>query len=86
MIIQSKDDKEDFRGFVYCVDDEGNHWELRSYGKSAQEAADNGWKRYLSDTWSVFGCIENRFVSTRIDDMVVLSKEESEKIRKARKH
>ena len=56
--IQSKDDDEDWRSFVHCTDVYGNRWELRGYGETAGEAADDGWKNYLDkDDWDIYGYV-----------------------------
>ncbi len=58
IVIQSKDDKEDFRAFVHCRDIEGEWWELRGTGRTAGEAADNAWLMYLDNqNWDVYGYI-----------------------------
>ena len=59
MVIQSKDDKEDFRAFVHCTDENGDMWELRGYGKTAAEAAEYAWDAYVDGSyyWDVYGNI-----------------------------
>ncbi len=56
IIIQSKDDTEDFRAFCHCEDTHGQKWVLRGYGNTASKAADNAWERYLDhDNWENYG-------------------------------
>jgi hypothetical protein len=59
IVIQSKDDKEDFRGFLHARDEKGNNWELRSYGVSAEQCAKEAWEIYLKDTedWEYYGYV-----------------------------
>lgn len=59
IVIQSKDDREDFRAFLHCTDTAGFAWELRGYGKTAGEAADDAWRKYKAgeDTWENTGVI-----------------------------
>lgn len=55
--VQSKDDKEDFRAFAHVIDSDGDWWELRGYGKTAGEAAQNAWDRYKEgeENWAEYG-------------------------------
>lgn len=46
LIIQSKDDKEDWRSFVNFKDNKGKIMEHRGYGKNAQEAAIDALDKY----------------------------------------
>ena len=57
IVVQSKDDLEDFRSFAHVQDEDGNWWELRGYGRTAGEAAQNAWNRYQEPTeeWEFFG-------------------------------
>lgn len=61
IIIQSKDDTEDWRSFCHCADRDGNKWELRGYGNSAAEAAADAWKCYLDDDWAIHGYVVTSF-------------------------
>ena len=61
IIIQSKDDKEDFRAFCHCEDKEGNKWELRGYGTSAATAAADAWLAYVGNDWEADGHIVKSF-------------------------
>ena len=55
--VQSKDDKEDFRSFAHVRDSKGKWWELRGYGRTVGDAAQNAWARYMEDekTWDCCG-------------------------------
>ena len=55
--IQSKDDIEDFRAYAHVRDSDGDWWELRGYGRTAGEAAQNAWDRYKKgeDHWDEYG-------------------------------
>lgn len=59
IVIQSKDDKEDFRAFLHCKDSDGSSWEIRGYGSTAGQAADDAWERYQTgeDHWSCYGYV-----------------------------
>lgn len=59
IVIQSPDDKEDFRAFVHCTDSNGNEWELRANGNSAESAAKQAWEYYNRDEeqWDCIGYI-----------------------------
>jgi len=56
--IQSKGD-DDFRSFANVCDSKGKCWELRAYGKTVTEAAQNAWDRYLEDEkfWGDYGYV-----------------------------
>lgn len=61
MIIQSKDDVEDFRAFCHCVDEKGNEWELRGQGSTAGQAADDAWNCFKdTENWELHGYITKR--------------------------
>lgn len=58
IVIQSKgkitedSDKEDFRSFLQWADSEEMMvYELRGYGETPGEAADDAWSRYKEDPW-----------------------------------
>lgn len=57
IVVQSKDDKEDFRAFLHCRDTNGFNWEIRGCGSTAGLAADDAWKRYQEgeDSWEFYG-------------------------------
>lgn len=61
IVIQSPDDKEDFRAFCHCEDSDGNKWELRAHGSSAAEAAADAWTAYVGDDWALDGYIVKDF-------------------------
>jgi hypothetical protein len=62
IIIQSKYDIEDFRAFCHCVDTDGIKWELRGYGNTAGEAAEDAWNCYKDDTnWDFHGYVVDNF-------------------------
>lgn len=58
IVIQSKGPitkdsrQEDFRSFLQFADSETMRvYELRGYGYTAGESADNAWRRYNEDPW-----------------------------------
>jgi len=52
IVLQSKDDNEDWRSFLHFLDEDRAQWELRGYGKTLEETATNAWNRYLdSENW-----------------------------------
>jgi hypothetical protein len=57
IVIQSKDDKEDFRAFLHCQDSTGQWWELRVGRTTPGEAADEAWEIWQGpeDTWKFHG-------------------------------
>jgi len=56
MEITSKDDTEDFRANVFCIDNDNNHWLLKAYGSTPEEVAKESWNRYNDyDNWDVYG-------------------------------
>jgi hypothetical protein len=62
IVIQSKSDTEDFRAFCHCVDANGIKWELRGYGNTVSEAAEDAWNCYKDDTnWESHGYVVDAF-------------------------
>ena len=59
IVIQSKNDKDDFRSFAHVRDSEGNEWELRGYGTSVEMAAKKVWDLYNDEEyyWETSGYI-----------------------------
>jgi hypothetical protein len=59
IVIQSKNDKDDFRSFAHVRDSEGNQWELRGYGKTPSIAAKKVWDLYNDKEyfWAISGHI-----------------------------
>lgn len=51
------DNSGDFRAFAHVRDSSGDWWELRGYGKTAGEAADDAWRLYKlpEDDWEYHG-------------------------------
>lgn len=50
----------DFRSFAYARDEDDNQWELRGYGSTVAEAAQDAWNRYADyENWDVYGYIIN---------------------------
>ena len=57
IVIQSKNDVDDFRAFAHVRDTKGQWWELRGYGKTAGDAADSAWERFTGGEsyWDIYG-------------------------------
>jgi hypothetical protein len=65
IVIQCKFDEKDkdFRSFAHVMDSDGDTWELRGYGSTAAEAAQEAWKAYRTGEkfWDVYGyCIKRK--------------------------
>ena len=57
--ITSKDDTEDFRAAIHCVDEYNNKWILNASGSTAEKVAKNAWSIYQDyNNWEVYGWIE----------------------------
>mgnify|MGYP006908381114 CR=1 FL=1 len=72
--VQEKSRGEDYRAFAHVVDESGDQWELRGYGPSPGEAADDAFRAYLQEDWSVHGYVVTRKIDCEhsIDTVEVL--------------
>ena len=56
IILQAKDEASAWRAFVVCRDEQGGQWELRGYGGTPAEAAEQAWARFQDrNAWAKFG-------------------------------
>jgi len=57
VVIQATDNN--FCSFAHVTDDSGKTWELRGYGETIGEAADQAWNRFMEDEkrWTNYGFV-----------------------------